>query len=339
MTATSNASRRFLTGSLIAGGVAVGGAVFLGLTAVAEGYWARQRLLASRIPDAIARTGLFGAEHTGEPLELALLGDSLAVGMGAENGDQTIGVLLANGVASASGHPVQLRNVAAIGSESKDLPGQIAELGRPEASPAVALIVVGGNEIMHLQNIDSAVRHLSQAVRDLRREGYRVVVATCPDMGTVRTFVPPLRFIAHWLSRILATAQTIVVLRSGGRTVSLGDTLGPIFWSDPTLMFSADHLHPSSSGYARAADVLLPSVCAAAGYRTGTDAIVPHRVYRKDLRSPLMVGLAFRASRRAGMETNSRAAREGRLIEIGRRTMLRIHGRIQPLVRTPGRQS
>ena len=99
-------------------------------------------------------------------------------------------------------------------------------------------------------------------------------------MGTVRPFFQPLRFFAHWLSRLLATTQTIVVLRNGGRAVSLADTVGPIFRQAPRLMFSTDSLHPSALGYARAAEVLLPSVCAAAGYhrdgggtsRTGSTA-------------------------------------------------------------------
>jgi lysophospholipase L1-like esterase len=43
------------------------------------------------------------------------------------------------------------------------------------------------------------------------------------------------------------------------------DTVGPIFWRKPKLMFSTDHFHPSALGYARAAAVLLPSVSAAVG--------------------------------------------------------------------------
>lgn len=86
-----------------------------------------------------------------------------------------------------------------------------------------------------------------------------------------------MRFFAHWLSLVLATAQTIVVLRAGGRAVSLADTLGPLFRRESATMFSTDHLHPSSRGYAQAADILFPSVQAAAAQWTGAPVRVPER--------------------------------------------------------------
>ena len=54
-------------------------------------------------------------------------------------------------------------------------------------------------------------------------------------------------------SRQLAAAQTIAVVEAGGRTVSLGDILGPEFAASPTEMFGPDRFHPSVAGYASAA--------------------------------------------------------------------------------------
>lgn len=299
--------------------VAVGLAGVVALM-VAESLWARQR----RMPDPVApvevRSGLFGGEYDGEPLELAILGDSLAVGFGAENPDDAVGVLLAEGLAAASGRPVQLRNVAVVGAESRDLADQIPRLCHPGVRLEVVVIIVGGNEILHLHRIGASVQYLAEAVRYLRRRGCEVVVATCPDMGTVRIFAQPLRFLAHLLSRLLATAQTIVVLRAGGRTVSMAEELGPIFRHDPRDMFSADHLHPSSKGYARAADIILPSVCAAAGYWTGQKLSLPHRIYRHDLRIHRLAWLAFQAARLAGSEVSTIQGTEKHLLHIVRQS-------------------
>ncbi|UUT34857.1 GDSL-type esterase/lipase family protein [Microbacterium elymi] len=168
------------------------------------------------------------------------------------------------------------------------------------ATPDVVVIIIGANDVMRLKRLSDALWPLTVAVHDLRRAGARVVVATCPDLGTVQPFTQPLRFFAHWSSRLMATGQAIVVLRAGGRTVSLADTLGPLFRSEPADMFSAwDHLHPSALGYRAAADAILPSVCAAAGYPRPEDRHVPHRVYRKGSHHPL-AWWAFRASRRVG---------------------------------------
>jgi len=88
------------------------------------------------------------------------------------------------------------------------------------------------------------------------------VVGTCPDLGTVEPVAQPLRWIARRSSRQLAAAQTIVVVEAGGRTVSLGDMLGPGFAASPKEMFGPDRFHPSLAGYASLAAALLPSVCA-----------------------------------------------------------------------------
>ena len=71
--------------------------------------------------------------------------------------------------------------------------------------------------------------------------------------------------IARRWSRDLAAAQTVAVVEAGGRTVSLGDLIGPDFVERPEELFSVDRFHPSPAGYARAASAVLPSVCAALG--------------------------------------------------------------------------
>ena len=300
---------------------ATGRAVVFAVSGVAallilQAYLARWRRRPELVPHVQVRSGLFGDEATGKPLELAILGDSLAAGFGANDSDDTVGVLLAKGLVAASEQPVQLRNVAMVGAESKDLAAQIAHLEHPDVKLEVVVIIVGGNDVLRFQRIGASVQYLASAVRDLRRRGCHVVVATCPDMGTVRLFAQPLRLLAHLLSRLLATAQTIVVLRAGGRTVSLADTLGPSFKRQPADMFSADHIHPSSEGYARAAEVLLPSVCAAAGYWGGWKLSLPHRIYWREQRMPWLVWLAFWAARHAGAEVTTVQQHRGKLVHL-----------------------
>ena len=44
----------------------------------------------------------------------------------------------------------------------------------------------------------------------------------------------------------------------GAHVVSLADAVGPFFASAPEEMFSLDRFHPSSLGYKRTAQALLP---------------------------------------------------------------------------------
>lgn len=275
-------------------------AVSVAALTVAEGFWARGRLLPTRSP-AQAANGLFGDERRGRPLHLVLMGDSLAVGYGSDDDAQTVGVVLANRLAEVTGRPVRLDNVAQVGAESVALSSQLVAVGGLPSLPDVVVIVVGANDVMHLRPLVDALQPLHATITELRRMGAHVVVGTCPDLGTVRAFFEPLRLFAHWLSLLFATSQTIVALRAGARTVSLADSLGPLFRKDPVTMFSQlDRLHPSGPGYVRAAEVLFPSVRAAAGYPAKDGPFVPYRVYDKSSRHRL-AWLAFRASRRAGM--------------------------------------
>jgi hypothetical protein len=160
---------------------------------------------------------------------------------------------------------VRITNVSVVGAESPQLPAQLEAMGK--ARPDVAVIMIGVNDVTHRVDLSLSVAHLSDAVRHLRELGAEVVVGTCPDLGTVRPLAQPLRLVARHLSRRLATQQTIVTVAAGGRSVSLGDLLGPLF-ATSREMFSDDQFHPSAVGYAMAVETMLPSVLDALGLDT-----------------------------------------------------------------------
>jgi lysophospholipase L1-like esterase len=247
----------------------------LGLAGVAAyGLLLGQARLARRaIPRATASPpdgdGLYGADLPGEPLTLALLGDSSAAGYGVGVAGETPGALLAAGLAPMLGRPVRLVCRAVVGARSAGLDPQVNSVLREK--PAVTVVMIGGNDVTNRVRAQDAVRHLDRVVRRLRSAGSEVVVGTCPDLGTIKPIQPPLRWVARRASRILAAAQTIAVVEAGGRSVSLGDLLGPEFLAAPGHMFSADRFHPSAAGYAAAAAALLPSVAAALGHFDGGD--------------------------------------------------------------------
>jgi lysophospholipase L1-like esterase len=206
-------------------------------------------------------SGIEGVGTSGEPLRLAVLGDSSAVGLGADHRDETPGAVLASNLARITDRPVELRCHGVVGALSADLAEQVNRA--LEHSPDLALIMIGGNDVTHRIWPSVAVRYLADAVRALRAAGCEVVVGTCPDLGTVQPIRMPLRWVARRWSRELAAAQTIAVVEAGGRTVSLGDLLGHEFAKAPDRMFSADRFHPSAAGYAAVAAALLPAFAVA----------------------------------------------------------------------------
>ncbi|WP_304453476.1 SGNH/GDSL hydrolase family protein [Nocardiopsis sp. YSL2] len=210
--------------------------------------------------------GVYG-DGPGTPLRMLMIGDSTAAGFAVPEAAQTPGVLLASGLAAAADRRVRLRCTASPGATSANLAAQMAHSGAldPASRYDVAVIFIGANDVIRRVRPNDAVAQLREATAALVAHGTAVVVATCPDLGTVRPIGWPLRSVARRASRQLAAAQTIAVTEAGGRTVSLSDLLADDFRSDPAAMFGPDRFHPSARGYVQAASAVLPSACAALG--------------------------------------------------------------------------
>ena len=244
----------------------LGGAALYGLL-IGETKLARRRIpaAAAELPNSHGTTwAAEGVSTRRPPVRMAMLGDSTAAGYGVNRDRDTPGARLAIGISTVARRPVHLENVAVVGAESSHLPDQVAQVAGPLD---LAVIIVGANDVTHRIKPAESVRYLGDTVSALHATGARVVVGTCPDLGTIRPLAQPLRYVARRLSRNLAAAQTIAVVEAGGRTVSLGDLLGPLF-AQRLELFSEDQFHPSAQGYAHAADAMLPSALDALGLHT-----------------------------------------------------------------------
>jgi lysophospholipase L1-like esterase len=282
---------------------AYGGASVTAAGVLATGVLLGQALMARRvIPLAESPPprcdGRYGAEHDDEPIRLAVLGDSSAAGYGVDAPRHTLGALLAAGLAEQLSRPVDLRCVAVVGAQSAHLGPQVERALR--FRPDLAVILIGGNDVTHRTNVPGAIRALADAVRKLRAIDTDVVVGTCPDLGTIRPIQPPLRWLARMWSRQLAALQTVAVVEAGGRTVSLGDLIGPAFDADPDRMFSWDRFHPSADGYAAAASALLPTMACAL-----TEPAGPHPTTVADTSLSSLPAAAAAAAAHSGTEVSA----------------------------------
>jgi lysophospholipase L1-like esterase len=244
--------------TLIAG--TFGGAAMIAAEAVA----ARTRPYAKPDLRLAMRTSIGG--RASPALRLVLLGDSAALGVGVDRVSDTVGghlaELLAGGPATG-GRRIELSSVAVAGSRGADLPTQVARALLGER-PEVAVILVGTYDAVGLRRPTEAAAYLGGAVRRLRDAGVAVVVGTCPDLGAVRAFAPPLRQLLGLLGRRVARAQAQAVREAGGIPVDLAERAGPVFRADAGTLCH-DGLHPSADGYRVWAHALYPAVAEAAG--------------------------------------------------------------------------
>jgi lysophospholipase L1-like esterase len=194
------------------------------------------------------------------PLRLVLLGDSIAYGQGARRPEDTLGRRLARAL-TADGFDVDLHVAAVPRAASAQLAAQAHTV--EALAPDVAVVVVGANDLTRFVPAPDAARDLGAAVAALRAHGTEVVVVPAPDMSSV-PFVPPaFRPVVQAACATLQQHQAVAAAAAGARIAPIGDVIGTAFSDDPTL-FSRDRFHPSSEGYARIADALIPHVLAAA---------------------------------------------------------------------------
>jgi lysophospholipase L1-like esterase len=282
----------------------------------------------NRVPDA---TGWYGRGRPGPAIKIALLGDSSAAGYGVNRIEETPGAWLGSGVAERADRRVHLREFAVVGAQSSDLNHQVSKALFTD--PDVAVILIGANDVTHTVLPSASVRFLSEAVRRLREADVAVVVGTCPDLGTVSPLPPPLRQVARAWSRRLAAAQTIAVVESGGRTLSLGSILGPEFAAAPALLFGPDRFHPSAAGYESLARLLVPSVLSSLGM--GEEEEETPRVGRGEAVLPIGYA-AVKASQNPGTEIDgtevggAKRGVGGRWVTLMRRRLLPTGGAETP---------
>lgn len=194
------------------------------------------------------------------PLRLVVLGDSIAYGTGALRREDSLGPRVTAEL-EGEGFAVELAVVAVPGAESADLPEQVRRA--LSAAPDLAVIVVGANDLARFVPPVTACPFLADAVTALRAGGAEVVVVPAPDMSAVPWVPEGFRQLVSAASGLMQKAQAETAAAAGARVAHIAQAIATAFAEDPA-MFAADRFHPSSAGYGRIAEALIPVVLAAA---------------------------------------------------------------------------
>ena len=246
------------TSTVISAGVgAIAGAAVSGLGVLAAQAVQARRRIGPRTSVPPYHDGRYGTGH-GTSIRIAMLGDSGAAGLGADGPDSTMGAVIAKTVTDVAHRPVILINHAVVGAQTKDLDAQVDRA--LTAPPHLAIIMIGANDVTHLVPATLSGRRLGRVIRRLKEHDIGVVIASCPDLGTIKPVPQPLRNIMGRASKRMADEQHKVARENGAIPVALGTILGPEFDQRPHFYFADDQFHPSADGYFAAAQVLLPSV-------------------------------------------------------------------------------
>lgn len=181
---------------------------------------------------------------------LLVLGDSTAVGVGAEKPEDTVAALLANRIAATA-----VENRAVSGATTADLLAQVkqASLSRYEA----ILIQIGANDIIRLRGTDEATKNLREALLALP-SARKVFLMTAGDVGRAKLFPFYVRGLHSGTNASYRDAFQTVAAEVGVLYIDLyEDSLVDPFVVEPEQYFAKDGLHPSSKGYAHWFGILM----------------------------------------------------------------------------------
>lgn len=193
------------------------------------------------------------------PVELVILGDSTAAGVGSPALSQSLAVLVADRVAARLGCPVHVVSKGISGARTATvLANQVPLL--QTAKPDVVLIVIGSNDVTHVTAPWTMRRQTTALVEAARKTGQApVVIGGIPQFRTVPALLQPLRWVTGRYASVLREVQRHAVAQAGATYVDIAALASPRFVGRPESM-SSDGFHPSPVGYGFWADALAPAV-------------------------------------------------------------------------------
>lgn len=225
--------------ALLAGGAAV--------TALAAEVWAAMHHKFVPSTPALEISGMVGPEE-GEPLTVAVLGDSSVAGVGADSVEDT----LAYGVAKALAdrYRVELHALGVSGSRLRNVVNeQLPRLAGLDAD--VVLICVGTNDITHntpTREVRAQLHLLAEGLRTVAPNAV-VVISGLPPASVALCFRWPLRSLLGMRAWALTRLYRSVLAPHGLEVFEVARHTRDAF-RGKREMFSADLFHPSSAGYA-----------------------------------------------------------------------------------------
>ncbi len=226
--------------------LAVAGAA-LGSTALLAGevWWAARGPKTLEPPPPPQDSAVGAPEATGVTVATVVwLGDSTAAGVGASAPDTA----LPEQVAALLAQPERLTVVARSGARVADvLRLQLPQLARLQ--PTEVFISVGANDATHLTSRPHFRRDYERLMAGLPASVQRVVLLGVPDLGGPPRLPQPLRAVAGWRGRALATDVRNLARRHHAIYVDIAGGTGPAFRAHPRQYFASDRFHPSAAGY------------------------------------------------------------------------------------------
>jgi lysophospholipase L1-like esterase len=174
---------------------------------------------------------------------ILVVGDSTGVGTGASRPEDSVAGRIASEFPGT-----EVVNLARNGARATDAIIQLESVAAREFD--VALVQVGGNDILRFTGLGKLRSAIGQVLAKAREKGRTVIFIGPGNSGLSPAFFPPLSWIYTGRTRRARTLFMDASAKTGARYVDLfRERDNRIFPGDPDRYYSPDRFHPCSEGY------------------------------------------------------------------------------------------
>lgn len=190
-----------------------------------------------------AESRAFEARPSNPKRTLLIIGDSTAVGTGAELPENSVAGRLSRLVPDA-----EIINRAEDGARTGEVIRQLALA--PSEKYDVILIQSGGNDILWFTDLQRLRAETTALLKQATARAGRVVMMSTGDVGAAPAFLIPFDWLYSWRTRHVRALLLDLTNELEVEFVDLYDPgAGNPFNASPDRYYASDGLHPSSEGY------------------------------------------------------------------------------------------
>ena len=183
----------------------------------------------------------------GPALTYVVIGDSTAVGQGAE---YKAGIAYRSAEFLAKNNQVKLINLGSSGATAKEVLRDQAQAAA-SLKADIVLICVGANDVTHISSLGTVEKSMTNIIDILRKANTstKIILTGSPAMGSVVRFPQPTKLLAKLRTVQMNKVMQKVADAKGVIRLKIAEKTEAVFLKNPRL-FDSDKFHPNSEGYA-----------------------------------------------------------------------------------------
>ncbi len=185
----------------------------------------------------------FNVQNQNPSKQVLILGDSLAVGVGATDPKYSIA-----GRISKDYPDISITNAAISGSRTIDVINQINNLEKKHFD--LIIIQIGGNDVTHFTNLQQVTHNMEQIIKQAKGISPHILVWSSGSVGYAPIFIHPFKWIYTFQTLRTYKVISTVVTNAGFQYIHLFvPWKDDIFKTDIKKYYAPDCFHVADAAY------------------------------------------------------------------------------------------